>query len=174
MASMYTVETLLENTRVVIDTKRKLLCRVWLGPSFYKFGYGRVYKPGHWDQARRRGKYTGVHRLMVELHDDVHLTPQQHVLHRCDNPPCIRRNHLVVADHAANMSDMAHKDRGRSGGSMRQGTAHPLHKLKDEDIQVIRATYAAGGVTQRELAARFGITQPSVSMIVNRIHWNHL
>ncbi len=40
-----------------------------------------------------------------------------------------------------------------------------------ERAEEIRARYAAGGVSQRKLASEFGISQSSVSLILNRRIW---
>jgi len=42
-----------------------------------------------------------------------------------------------------------------------------LQKLTDEQVQQIREMYAAGGVTQRALATRFGVSQGHVCHILN-------
>lgn len=51
--------------------------------------------------------------------------------------------------------------RGRASGE-----SHPASKLSDEEVRAIRRAYAAGGMTQKELARAYGIKQPQVSAII--------
>jgi hypothetical protein len=39
------------------------------------------------------------------------LSRQEHVLHKCDNPPCVNLRHLYVGGHKRNMHDMINRDR---------------------------------------------------------------
>lgn len=52
-----------------------------------------------------------VHRLMWEVHNGP-ITEGLVVRHRCDNPPCLRPDHLDVGTQKQNMQDMT--ERGRS------------------------------------------------------------
>ena len=72
------------------------------------------------------------------------------VLHRCDNPPCVNPEHLFLGTKGDNNRDAAIK--GRSRGAAR---------LTPAQVREIRASPE----TQVVLAARFGISQPSVSLI---------
>lgn len=51
------------------------------------------------------------------------------------------------------------------------GEAHGMHKLTEAQVLEIRATT---GVTQRALAARFGVSQSLISFIRNRKNWSHI
>lgn len=54
---------------------------------------------------------------------------------------------------------------------------HPLHnpnarkKLEPEDVECIRKSYAAGDVTQWDLAIQFSVRQSTVSKIVRNKNW---
>ena len=87
------------------------------------------------------------------------------VLHHCDNPPCCNPAHLYLGTHADNMRDMA--ERGRDPGGCYFGEMNAKAKLTTAEVAEVRAL-AAGGVTQREIAIRFGVTQAGVSLIVRR------
>lgn len=92
---------------------------------------------------------------------------ENHVLHRCDNPPCVRPGHLFLGDDAVNHSDMASKKRSAWG----ERNAHA--KLTSDQVLAIRAARAAG-VLQRTLAERFGVTRTTISDIDRRHSWTHL
>jgi len=54
------------------------------------------------------------------------------------------------------------------------GANHCCAKLTEEDVLAIRATYAAGGVTQQKLADKYGVGDVNICNIVNRRSWAHL
>jgi hypothetical protein len=80
-----------------------------------------------------------------------------HVLHKCDNPPCVNPAHLFVGTNADNVADKVAK--GRSAQPHRR-------KLSDEQIVEIRARWAAGGVLQREIAADYGVAPRTISILL--------
>lgn len=70
-------------------------------------------------------------------------------------------SHLELGTQAYNVRDMIAKRRSPILG--RAGATNPQAKLSDEAVREIRAL--RGVVMQRELAARFGVTQQHVSAI---------
>lgn len=129
-------------------------CWPWTGSKVS--GYGCV----GWN-----GKIRKAHRVAWEItHSEC---PTGDVLHTCDNPVCCNPNHLFLGTHADNMSDMVRK--GRS--SRKFGEANGRAVLTSEQVRVIRATYAAGGISQQALANQFGVHQTAISKIVRHISW---
>lgn len=59
----------------------------------------------------------------------------------------------------------------RRGLSYSNGRGRGGAKLTHEDVAIIRADYAAGGVTQRELALRFGVSTATINAIVCNRAW---
>lgn len=47
-----------------------------------------------------------------------------------------------------------------------RGVAHPFAKLTEDDVFEIREAYAAGGVTQKELALQYGVHQAQICRVV--------
>ena len=105
------------------------------------------------------------------------------VCHHCDNPLCVNPAHLFLGTSADNSADMVRKGRqaigDRSGPRLyperrRRGESHPDAKLTEEDVRTIRQWYANGGVLQREIGDRYGISQANVSAILLRKTWEHI
>ena len=91
------------------------------------------------------------------------------VLHRCDNPPCVRPDHLFLGDNAANAADMTAK--GRHACFV--GSKHPQAILTEADVVRIRSLITAGG-KQRDIAKEFGVNHRTISMINTHQIWRHV
>lgn len=131
-------------------------CWVWTGAPATKEGYGRVGIDGR--------KHL-VHRLSYVLANGQ-IPDGLLVLHTCDNPPCVRPDHLFVGTDADNRADMVAKGRQ----VILHGEDHPRAKLSQADVDRIRSE-VAGGRMQKDLAAEYGVTRQLVSAIVNRKCW---
>jgi hypothetical protein len=139
-------------------------CWLWLG-SCSPNGYGRFYL-GFFDG---KAKYTGAHRYAWERANRP-LLPGEVVRHRCDNPPCVRPDHLAAGSQGENLHDAAVKGRLRGHG---KGERHCFAKLRDDDVPEIRALLASG-ISQREVAGRFGVNQSQISRISSGDRWRHV
>lgn len=127
----------------------------------------------NWTGARTRKGYGSIgghyaHRASYQMHIGPIPTGKQ-VCHHCDNRRCVRPDHLFVGTPADNTADMVAKGRARGGSS--PGERHPSHKLSWEQVTAIRAEYGAGRVSQRALAARYGVYQFTVARIVRGEGW---
>ncbi|QTN04664.1 hypothetical protein GTN27_15695 [Ochrobactrum sp. EEELCW01] len=91
------------------------------------------------------------------------------VCHHCDNPSCCNPSHLFGGTRADNNLDMARKGRCAEEKPSLEGENHPQSKLTNADVLEIRRIYADGGITQRQLAAQFGVCQRSINKAVRFI-----
>jgi DNA-binding transcriptional regulator YiaG len=127
-------------------------CHEWTG-CIMPNGYGQFHKDGQTAYA---------HRVAFEL--AYGSLGDAFVLHTCDNRKCVNPAHLLAGDFDANMQDMVVKQRQALG----ERNAHA--KLTKDQVRDIRA--AVG--TQREIAARYGVTASLVSMIRSGRIWRHV
>ncbi len=139
-------------------------CHEWQG-SRNQHGYGRFGVSG-WSIY--------VHRL-AWLMAYGSIPPGLEVLHRCDNPPCCRLDHLFIGTHADNMADCAAKGRAYvPPETQARGSRQGLSKLTEADVVVIRATYAAGGISRSELARRYRVHTRTIGRVLSRQTWGHV
>jgi hypothetical protein len=124
----------------------------WIWTAATKRGYGH-FKYGHF---KVDGKMVKAHRFSYALAHGP-ILDGLHVLHRCDNPPCVNPAHLFPGTNADNIRDKEAKGRGNQP----RGTANGKCHLTNEEVAEIRT--APG--TQREIGERFGISWPTVSRI---------
>lgn len=91
------------------------------------------------------------------------------VCHRCDNPKCVRPDHLFLGTPMDNCHDMMTKGRHRIGRRAR-GSQHYRAKLTELQVMEIRRRRAHGesGV---ELGREYGVASTQIYYIAKRRTW---
>jgi hypothetical protein len=79
-----------------------------------------------------------AHRYSYELYHNRLIKDGMILLHLCDNPKCVRPDHLQEGTHKENTADMMNKGRGSVGEKV--GTS----KLSEAQVKEIRAKYKSG------------------------------
>lgn len=106
-----------------------------------------------------------------------------HVLHKCDNPPCVRPDHLFVGTHADNMADARQKKRFAAGDRspsrlfperLRRGSRGYWAKLTEEQVAEIKAMYRPYRVSQHTIAKMYGVTRGTIAQIIQGKAWRHV
>lgn len=87
-------------------------------------------------------------------------------LHKCDTPLCANPVHLFLGTALDNSTDMASKERHCGEIS--------CHKLTDDQVKQIRATYARGESTFKSLGKEFGVDHTAIYKIIHRKRWRHI
>lgn len=82
------------------------------------------------------------------------------VCHSCDEPKCVRLEHLFLGTHAENMADMVRKGRQRC----LSGENNKNAKLTNAAIVLMREARSAGE-PRKALATRFGVSENTVSRV---------
>ena len=132
-------------------------CWNWTGCKSDK-GYGKLYFYGKDWRAHRLSYFWAYGERPLA------------VCHKCDNPSCVRPEHLFGATNGINNTDRHAK--GRSNFLL--GESHQNSKLTAEQVRQIRLRYSNGDISCAELAREFGMSGSHVRDIVNRRRWAHL
>ena len=128
-------------------------CWVWTACSNAR-GYGRF---------SYRGTPTLAHRVSWELHRGA-IPDGLSVLHKCDNPPCVRPEHLFLGTMAENNLDKCKK------GRWRKGPERYRRKLTPEEENLVAEAFYSGE-PQRAIAVRFQVGQTHVRRVARRVHF---
>lgn len=122
---------------------------------------------GGYGHLTYRGKNVRAHRIAYDL--CVGDIPKgQHVLHACDNRPCVNPDHLFLGTNQDNIDDMIAKERNNRGE--RNGMA----VLTEDDVREIRQLLSTGTYTQSEIGDMFGVTRGAVKSIKLGKTWKYL
>ena len=131
-----TAKKLLANTDCSGD------CWEWQGAK--NKGYGVI---------EHQGKAYRTHRLSYEWFIE-HIPEGMSVCHKCDNPACIRPDHLFVGTQQDNMDDM--KAKGRGANCIHKGTKNGRSKLTQHDVDLIRVFVKRHPPTRSTKSPHFG------------------
>lgn len=166
--------------RVYGDAEQVLRTRGWSLKERLDYFVRRSVNPDgcwEWDGTRVERGYGMVHwqGAMIPAHRasyTVHVGPIPDglvVCHRCDNPPCIRPDHLFVGTPADNTADMFAKGRNHDT----RGSANPAAKLDERQVAEIKAALRAGE-RRADIASRFMVSRNIVNFIATGRTWNHV
>lgn len=143
--------------RLWAKTQKSDTCWVWIGAHLIS-GYG------HMTINKKR---VTVHRLSWEVHNGP-IPIGMEILHRCDNPPCIRPDHLFIGTNQDNVDDMVSKKRHTYGD--RNGHAVFTDDQAREILYLLRTKQATG----RQIAQQYGVDETTISKMRLGITWKHL
>jgi HNH endonuclease len=138
-------------------------CWEWTGARNLK-GYGKF--------GIRDGAFVAAHRFAYELQTTERIPQGLWVLHRCDNPPCVRQDHLFLGTARDNAQDTIAKGRFVLGYRGR-GQDNPCAGLTNAQALEIRNRYDAGD-SPTSLALEFGTRKNVVIHIGKRRSWRYL
>jgi len=127
-------------------------CWEWQGTCIAGYGYIKIGRKSY-----------GAHRISYEL--NVGEIPDGlHILHHCDNHPCVNPDHLFYGTPKDNMDDKVKK------GRQQRGEQVPTHKLSEEQVAEIRKQYGwrgKNGKPATKLSEIFHISRAQISRIIN-------
>lgn len=131
-------------------------CWLWSGPK-RPDGYGRV--------GSGNGRVLAHRMSWILTNGDI---PEgMFVCHHCDNPPCVRPDHLFLGTATDNNRDAASKKR------MQYGSGRYNSKLDEQSVRMIRLK-AHAGMSQHDIAREYGVHVMTVNKAVRGTKWIHV
>jgi DNA-binding XRE family transcriptional regulator len=155
-------------------------CWLWHGYAHGSLGHGRV------TINKRR---VMAHRYAYEQAFGA-IPDGLCVCHRCDVPACVNPDHLWLGTPAENTADMVAKGRQAKGDRASSrlhrhlrprgerlsrklaGERNASAVLTIEQVLSIREEYAAGGVSQSQLGAKYGVARGTIASITQGKSWS--
>lgn len=135
----------------------------------HKRGYGKI-----WHDGERKK----THQLAYELTKGP--IPEGHgVLHKCDNPPCFRPDHLFTGTQEDNVRDAVSKGRWSTHTlpasiPRPKGERNANSVLTENLVREIRALHAATGMKFSPIGRKFGVSPTTIEAVVRRKTWKHV
>lgn len=130
-------------------------CWAWSGHLTAEDGYGRFKVAGGRRMSANRVAYALAYGEIGE---------GEWVLHRCDNPRCVRPDHLFLGDAAANKADNVAK--GRHAKGERVGSSL---LTEAQALAVLGSPLCA-----RDAGRSVGIGKSAAQKIRQGVNWRHL
>lgn len=111
------------------------------------------------------GKNHSAHRLSWQWANKGKKIPKGHVLlHKCDNPLCVRPSHLEPGTQQHNVDDRVEKQRSA------RGKGNGRARLDQDDIKKIKALRETG-MTESAIATMFNVGRSTISNILHNRTW---
>jgi hypothetical protein len=147
-------------------------CWEWTGsPDSAGYGMFSLY-----------GVHYKAHRMSWFLHHGP-IPDELCVLHTCDNPCCVRPDHLFLGTMGDNNRDKVSKNRQARGDrngartkpeALRRGERSAAAKLNDATVIAVRERYVSGETNMAALGRDYGVTGSAIKSIVSGRGWRHL
>lgn len=141
-------------------------CWIWLS-STDKDGYGTIW-------LNEEIRATRATHVSWKLHFDA-VPKGAWVLHRCDNPSCVRPSHLWLGNAKDNAVDREQKGRGaKVGYCMGVGLKSTNPLFTESQIKTIRFLFLEKYWTLEKIANKYAVTQRTISLICRGISYSDI
>lgn len=130
-------------------------CWEWTGK--HARGYAYISIANRWRRA---------HRVAYELVKGP-IPEGAYICHTCDNPGCVRPDHLYAGTPADNMRDKQAK------GRQTRGEDFPQAKLTDAKVIEMRREYSRKHTPRAVFARRYGVAEATIKSILCGKSWRH-
>lgn len=143
-------------------------CWLWIGTHRHD-KYGQF-----WIQRRA----VVAHRLALFIETGVQPGNLE-TCHHCDNPPCVRPDHLFLGTALDNSRDCVQKGRQAKGPAgpdaiRKRGSENSQARLTDDLVRQIATDYGAGEHTFTSLGKKYGVSNVTIGLIVTGKAWKQV
>jgi hypothetical protein len=132
-----------------------------VGPDRPGGGYGQFW-------CAERKTQLKAHRVAWEQKNGP-IPDGMLVCHRCDNPGCVRPDHLFLGTPKDNMVDMVQKGEWKHGGVL-----CPRAILTEQQVREIRAKYVRGSYGYKRLGKEYGVSPGTIEVLIKGRTWRSL
>lgn len=135
-------------------------CWLWIANKT-PAGYGKV---------KIAGKTKLAHRVSYELTYGKRIPKNRIILHQCDNPSCVKPEHLSIGTQKQNIRDMITKHRDQMVGDKNNKAI-----LTTEQVKEIRHTHGTNRqVFLKDIAKEYGVSLHTIHRILKNQAWKHV
>lgn len=136
-------------------------CDLWTGATG-KGGYGQLTL-----HFCGKQKAVSAHHLGFQFaKGEITLDASVFVLHTCDNPPCVKGEHLYLGNAKRNSMDMMERNRCNPP----KGNTHPHAVLNEAMVRQIMVDSRPAN----QIAADFGVSSESIAFVRVGRSWSHI
>lgn len=139
----------------------------WNWTASLSNGYGQFSKGNK--------QITLSHRFSYEIHIGK-IPDGMFICHKCDNPRCVRPDHLFLGTSSDNMKDMASKGRGvfqKHPEKLKRGSEQHLAKLTNFKVFKLRRLKLAG-VSFRRISMWIDLDRSTITDAIKGRTWAHV
>lgn len=139
-------------------------CWWWTGKRD-RHGYGLLRvgpRAAGWERA---------HRVSWTIHNGP-IPEGRHICHRCDQPGCVRPDHLYAGTAMDNVRDMVERKRHfcMTHPGVHRGEGNPRARLTWPIVRIIREDLKTS-IPRKELARRYGVCLGTIEAIKSGRLW---
>lgn len=145
------------NDRFFSKVEKSDGCWIWKG-CVNKDGYGKM--------GDGAGSSVGAHIVSWTLANGP-VPAGMNVCHECDNPPCVKPDHLFLGTQLDNIQDRVKKNRCASG------VRSYRHTLDPEKVLSMRRMRESG-ISYREIGEAFGVNDSAAWKAINGSTWRRV
>lgn len=114
-----------------------------------------------------------VHRAVWMLMHQEPIDAGTAICHTCDNRACCNPSHLYPGPYTQKATRPGTRWGAPGSPGWQKGELSPNAKLTEDNVREVWSLWQEG-YTQQEIATRFGVTQVTISYVLNRKTWVHV